>query len=112
MKFSIYNNQFARENDNKAEKKLNGVKVKSEEELSEEAVQTTLRRALTFYSTLQADDGFWPGDFGGPLFLLPGLVTFFIFYFFIFYNLIFQSIYMLIYKIRICIYAWFYNTLH
>ena len=52
------------------------MKVKSEEELSEEAVQTTLRRALTFYSTLQADDGFWPGDYGGPLFLLPGLVTF------------------------------------
>ncbi|KAH0993595.1 hypothetical protein GBA52_005078 [Prunus armeniaca] len=45
-----------------------------EEEISEEAVGITLRRALSFYSTLQAEDGFWPGDYGGPLFLLPGLV--------------------------------------
>lgn len=51
------------------------VKVRSdEEEISEEAVGITLRRALSFYSTLQAEDGFWPGDYGGPLFLLPGLV--------------------------------------
>jgi len=27
-----------------------------------------------FYSQLQTDDGFWPGDYGGPMFLLPGLV--------------------------------------
>ena len=50
------------------------VKVKSEKEITEEAVTTTLRRALRFYSSLQAEDGFWPGDYGGPLFLLPGLV--------------------------------------
>ena len=52
------------------------VKVKSEGEISEEAVATVLRRALRFYSTLQTEDGFWPGDYGGPLFLLPGLVIF------------------------------------
>ncbi|XP_052199211.1 cycloartenol synthase-like isoform X2 [Diospyros lotus] len=45
-----------------------------EEEISEEAVEMTLRRALRFYSTLQAEDGHWPGDYGGPMFLLPGLV--------------------------------------
>ncbi|PRQ36957.1 putative cycloartenol synthase [Rosa chinensis] len=50
------------------------VKIKSEEEINEEVVATTLRRGLRFYSTLQAEDGFWPGDYGGPLFLLPGLV--------------------------------------
>ena len=51
------------------------VKVKTEKEITEEAVATTLRRALRFYSTLQTEDGFWPGDYGGPLFLLPGLVS-------------------------------------
>ncbi|XVF47215.1 hypothetical protein PTKIN_Ptkin03bG0091400 [Pterospermum kingtungense] len=40
----------------------------------EEMVKTALRRALRFYSSLQAQDGFWPGDYGGPLFLLPQLV--------------------------------------
>lgn len=57
------------------------MKVKSEEEGisggEEEAkavVTSTLKRALRFYSALQCDDGFWPADYGGPLFLLPGLV--------------------------------------
>lgn len=50
------------------------VKVGNGEEVSEESVATTLRRALRFYSTLQAEDGHWPGDYGGPLFLLPFLV--------------------------------------
>lgn len=53
----------------------NKVKIEiKEEEISEEVVESTLKRALRSYSTLQADDGFWPGDYGGPLFLLPGLV--------------------------------------
>jgi lanosterol synthase len=29
---------------------------------------------MKFYAKLQAEDGHWPGDYGGPLFLLPGLV--------------------------------------
>nr|KAG5686211.1 hypothetical protein BaRGS_005556 [Batillaria attramentaria] len=29
---------------------------------------------MKFYSQLQAEDGHWAGDYGGPLFLLPGLV--------------------------------------
>lgn len=52
------------------------IKVGDEEEIREEAVATTLRRALRFYSNLQAEDGHWPSDYGGPLFLLPGLVSF------------------------------------
>ncbi|TYG67013.1 hypothetical protein ES288_D05G044900v1 [Gossypium darwinii] len=39
-----------------------------------QAVMTTLHSALDFYSTIQADDGHWLGDYGGPMFLLPGLV--------------------------------------
>ncbi|KAL3585593.1 hypothetical protein D5086_012460 [Populus alba] len=64
--------QFARENP--CEMKLPVAKVRSEEEMTKEVVDTTLRRSLRFYSTLQAEDGFWPGDYGGPMFLLPGLV--------------------------------------
>lgn len=52
------------------------MKVKDGEEgdINEEMVNVTLRRSLRFYSTLQTQDGFWPGDYGGPLFLLPALV--------------------------------------
>lgn len=32
------------------------------------------RRAIDFYTRLQEDDGHWPSDYGGPLFLLPGIV--------------------------------------
>lgn len=64
--------QFARENP--CEMKLPMAKVRSEEEITKEVVDSTLRRSLRFYSTLQAEDGFWPGDYGGPMFLLPGLV--------------------------------------
>ena len=56
--------------------RLPQVKVKEGEEglINEEVVNVTLRRSLRFYSTHQSQDGFWPGDYGGPLFLLPALV--------------------------------------
>ncbi|XP_047307880.1 cycloartenol synthase-like [Impatiens glandulifera] len=56
------------------EKDIEQIKVETDEEISEETVVTTLRRALRFYSSLQVEDGHWPGDYGGPLFLLPGLI--------------------------------------
>ena len=34
-----------------------------------------LRKAMRWYEVLQADDGHWAGDYGGPMFLMPGLVT-------------------------------------
>ncbi|XP_019438760.1 PREDICTED: probable oxidosqualene cyclase [Lupinus angustifolius] len=53
----------------------NNVKVEKEiEDINEEVVGRTLKRALRSLSTLQSEDGFWPGDYGGPLFLLPALV--------------------------------------
>lgn len=64
--------QFARENPSNVV--LPQVKVKDEGDVTEEMVATTLRRALSNYSTLQAHDGHWPGDYGGPMFLMPGLV--------------------------------------
>ncbi|KAG2664947.1 hypothetical protein I3760_16G106300 [Carya illinoinensis] len=48
--------------------------VKETEEITEKAVTITVRRALNNLSTLQAHDGHWPAEFGGPLFFLPPLV--------------------------------------
>ena len=42
-----------------------------------EAAATPLeaaQRGLAFYRHLQADDGHFPGEYGGPMFLLPGLI--------------------------------------
>ncbi|KAL3625225.1 Cycloartenol Synthase [Castilleja foliolosa] len=64
--------QFAK--DNIGGVNLAQVKIGSEDKISDEKVVITLKRALRFYSTLQAEDGHWPGDYAGPLFLLPGLV--------------------------------------
>ncbi|KAK4755822.1 hypothetical protein SAY87_009579 [Trapa incisa] len=50
------------------------LKMQDTDEMTEEVVTQTLKRALDFYSTLQAHDGHWPGDYGGPMFLMPGLV--------------------------------------
>ncbi|KAL8153522.1 hypothetical protein V2J09_011282 [Rumex salicifolius] len=48
------------------------VKVKGE--VTEEAVTTTLRRAIGYLSSIQAHDGHWPAESAGPLFFLPPLV--------------------------------------
>ncbi|KAL5540144.1 hypothetical protein UlMin_042368 [Ulmus minor] len=50
------------------------VQVKETEDITEEAVSITLRRALTFFSSIQAHDGHWPAESAGPLFFLPPLV--------------------------------------
>ncbi|GAA0163848.1 cyclase [Lithospermum erythrorhizon] len=50
------------------------VKIEDIKDITEDKVATTLRRAINFYSTIQAEDGHWPGDYGGPMFLMPGLV--------------------------------------
>jgi cycloartenol synthase len=33
-----------------------------------------VEKATSFYQMLQCDDGHWPGDYGGPMFLMPGLI--------------------------------------
>lgn len=38
-------------------------------------VHEACRKAAHFYSMLQCDDGHWAADYGGPHFLMPGLVT-------------------------------------
>ena len=32
-------------------------------------------KAMSFYQTLQCSDGHWAGDYGGPMFLMPGLIA-------------------------------------
>ena len=36
-------------------------------------VKEAARNGMTFYSKLQAEDGHWTGDYGGPLFLMAGI---------------------------------------
>ncbi|KAH6825426.1 cycloartenol synthase 1 [Perilla frutescens var. hirtella] len=68
----IMRRQFSKENP--VTNILPQVKVKDAEDITEDKVANTLRRAISFHSTLQAHDGHWSGDYGGPMFLLPGLV--------------------------------------
>ncbi|XP_057761704.1 lupeol synthase-like [Arachis stenosperma] len=49
-------------------------KVGEEEKITKEALITTMRRSLTFFSSIQAHDGHWPADFAGPLFFIQPLV--------------------------------------
>lgn len=39
-----------------------------------ESVEEATKKAVHFYSMLLTDDGHWTGDYGGPHFLLPGLI--------------------------------------
>ncbi|QHN81947.1 Cycloartenol synthase [Arachis hypogaea] len=64
--------QFAKENP--ISEVLPKVRANDIEDVTEETVTRTLKRAITFHSTLQSDDGHWPGDYGGPMFLMPGLI--------------------------------------
>lgn len=66
--------KFAKENPR--DEVLRQVKVKDIHDISEETVTRTLRRAISFHSTIQSHDGHWPGDYGGPMFLMPGLVSY------------------------------------
>ncbi|KAJ9548501.1 LOW QUALITY PROTEIN: hypothetical protein OSB04_021044, partial [Centaurea solstitialis] len=50
------------------------VKLEETEAVTNEAVTTTIRRGIGFYSTIQAHDGHWPAESAGPLFFLPPLV--------------------------------------
>lgn len=38
-------------------------------------VHEASKKAAQFYSMLQCDDGHWAADYGGPHFLMPGLIT-------------------------------------
>ncbi|RHN39294.1 putative beta-amyrin synthase [Medicago truncatula] len=65
--------QILRENNFK--QTIASVKIEDGEEISEEKVTTTLRRAVNHISALQASDGHWPSLNAGPLFYFPPLVS-------------------------------------
>ena len=53
---------------------VNPSKVAKGKQATAAQCKNSLRSAMYFYETLQQDDGHWPGDYGGPMFLMPGLI--------------------------------------
>ncbi|KAL3753876.1 hypothetical protein ACJRO7_001167 [Eucalyptus globulus] len=68
----LWRMQFLREKQFKQTIPL--VRVEDGEEITEDKASTALRRAVHFFSALQASDGHWPAENAGPLFFLPPLV--------------------------------------
>lgn len=48
--------------------------ISTDREVPHRDARQSVREAINYYQTLQTTDGNWPGDYGGPMFLLPGLV--------------------------------------
>jgi squalene/oxidosqualene cyclase-like protein len=48
--------------------------IPQSENPDEQKVIDALIKGMNYYACLQCEDGHWPGDYGGPLFLLPGLL--------------------------------------
>ncbi|GAA0153334.1 cyclase [Lithospermum erythrorhizon] len=68
----LWRMQFLREK--KFRQTIPQVKIEEGEEISKEKATSSLRRAVQFFTALQASDGHWPAENAGPLFFLPPLV--------------------------------------
>lgn len=51
-----------------------GLKNLNPSDSIQDRARTALSNGFSFYESLQEPDGNWAGDYGGPLFLIPGLV--------------------------------------
>ncbi|KAF5196265.1 Taraxerol synthase [Thalictrum thalictroides] len=63
-----------KENKDKFDLSIPPVKLGENESITHDAITTTLKRGVRFFSTLQTDDGHWAGNIGGPLFFMPPLI--------------------------------------
>ena len=66
--------QYAKQNKHQSKTLGSVKKLEEKDEVTEEIALASLRRALDQFSSLQSDDGCWPGDFSGVMFIMPGLV--------------------------------------
>ncbi|KAJ1267466.1 hypothetical protein BS78_07G058400 [Paspalum vaginatum] len=66
--------QYAKENPHIQLTDRPVVKLGEQDDVTEEAVWTSLKRAVSRLCNLQAHDGHWPNDYGGPMFLSAGLL--------------------------------------
>lgn len=48
--------------------------LKSGQQPTTAHIESALRAGMGFYEGIQMDDGHWAGDYGGPMFLMPGLL--------------------------------------
>ncbi|KDP25031.1 hypothetical protein JCGZ_22566 [Jatropha curcas] len=68
----LWRMQFLKEK--KFKQTIPAVKIKEGEQITYDKATAALRRAVQFFSALQASDGHWPAENAGPLFFLPPLV--------------------------------------
>ncbi|PIA36978.1 hypothetical protein AQUCO_03100016v1 [Aquilegia coerulea] len=66
--------QMLKEKRDKFDLSIPPVKLGENESITNDAITTTLKRGVRFFSTLQTDDGHWAANIGGPLFFMPPLV--------------------------------------
>ncbi|KAJ9549896.1 hypothetical protein OSB04_022439 [Centaurea solstitialis] len=68
----LWRMQFLREKQFK--QTIAQVKIEDGEEISYEKVTTTLRRSVSLFAALQAEDGHWPAENAGPMYFIQPLV--------------------------------------
>ena len=71
----VYYNLFQYAKQKKVEIDVPAIKIaKTDDEVTKEIIETSLRRALTQQASLQAPDGHWPAEYSGVLFVMPIMV--------------------------------------